>query len=655
MKFLCPSCKAKYQIADEKVAGRSVRMKCRKCGYVIQVSSVAGMGDALPGSEPPPADSSVDASASAAVELSAPAHEVSAPAAAPAPIESLASGASNEPPAVAAATNVPAVAAAAKPPAPKPAVPVRPATPAPRPTFGTGARPAVPAAGAPAAPKAPPAKSTPLNKPAVPASATAPSPAAPPVRAGTAGTVAASPTALGLKSDKRTMQGGTTAPLPPVATKSKLPEVIAAPIAVAPAASGLPSLGSLPLVRDFDEEEESTRIADASALAGAFSLAVGGASSADAKAGETAMPADEWFVGINGVPVGPIRLSELRSKAASGSVSRDSLVWRDGFEEWRPLKSFPELVAIVDESVSSARASLTPFTPAVSSVTGPTPGVSAPAILPAAGAPPPAAVAVSDPFSGATVSGSGVTGAAVVTDDIEVAGVPRRSGFSAAAWIALAVAILFGMTISFVFFSRTQPPKEVIRYVDRPVPGASSAAAAPTGQTSTPDEATAAADPKNPAKHVAGTGTTKTAASSTPTAAEPDKGISGLKNLSGLSTTGPSRGPDGTTGPSGTVGGTGQLDGAQIQSTVARYTSSVKRACWQPALDTRDKDAPTTARVNVTITVLPSGSVSNATTGGDPRGYRGLSQCISSRVRGWTFPPSGDTTTVNVPFVFAAQ
>src|SRR3954462_15219047 len=55
MKFLCPSCKAKYQIGDEKVAGRSVRMKCRKCGYVIQVLSVPGMGDALPGSEPAPA------------------------------------------------------------------------------------------------------------------------------------------------------------------------------------------------------------------------------------------------------------------------------------------------------------------------------------------------------------------------------------------------------------------------------------------------------------------------------------------------------------------------------------------------------------------------------------------------------------------------
>src|SRR5205814_6223783 len=66
MKFLCPSCKAKYQIGDEKVAGRSVRMKCRKCGYVIQVSSVPGLGDALPGSMPPPApiDAPSDVSAS---------------------------------------------------------------------------------------------------------------------------------------------------------------------------------------------------------------------------------------------------------------------------------------------------------------------------------------------------------------------------------------------------------------------------------------------------------------------------------------------------------------------------------------------------------------------------------------------------------------
>src|SRR5262249_10963871 len=39
MKFLCDNCKAKYQIGDEKVAGKTVRMKCRRCGYLIQVSA----------------------------------------------------------------------------------------------------------------------------------------------------------------------------------------------------------------------------------------------------------------------------------------------------------------------------------------------------------------------------------------------------------------------------------------------------------------------------------------------------------------------------------------------------------------------------------------------------------------------------------------
>ena len=39
MRFLCEQCKAKYQIADEKVAGKTVRMKCRKCGHLIEVKA----------------------------------------------------------------------------------------------------------------------------------------------------------------------------------------------------------------------------------------------------------------------------------------------------------------------------------------------------------------------------------------------------------------------------------------------------------------------------------------------------------------------------------------------------------------------------------------------------------------------------------------
>ena len=37
MKFLCPQCKAKYQIADDKIDGRTLRMKCRRCEHEIVV------------------------------------------------------------------------------------------------------------------------------------------------------------------------------------------------------------------------------------------------------------------------------------------------------------------------------------------------------------------------------------------------------------------------------------------------------------------------------------------------------------------------------------------------------------------------------------------------------------------------------------------
>jgi hypothetical protein len=126
-----------------------------------------------------------------------------------------------------------------------------------------------------------------------------------------------------------------------------------------------------------------------------------------------------------------------------------------------------------------------------------------------------------------------------------------------------------------------------------------------------------------------------------------------LKNLgSGPS---PAEGPRATpVGAAAAPPGT-ELGAGQLQSTVAKYTGGVKRSCWQPALDTRDKDAPTSARVNVTITVAPSGSVQDVSTSGDPRGYPGLASCIAGRVRGWQFPAASASTTLNVPFVFAAQ
>jgi hypothetical protein len=48
MKFLCRNCKAKYQIADDKVAGRTLRMTCQQCGEPIVVRGAPGRPQSQP-------------------------------------------------------------------------------------------------------------------------------------------------------------------------------------------------------------------------------------------------------------------------------------------------------------------------------------------------------------------------------------------------------------------------------------------------------------------------------------------------------------------------------------------------------------------------------------------------------------------------------
>ena len=63
--------------------------------------------------------------------------------------------------------------------------------------------------------------------------------------------------------------------------------------------------------------------------------------------------ADEWYVAINGVPVGPIRIAEVRRKAALGGVTEESLAWQEGWTSGEPVRTFPELAAIVREAIAT--------------------------------------------------------------------------------------------------------------------------------------------------------------------------------------------------------------------------------------------------------------------------------------------------------------
>src|SRR4051812_18196548 len=49
MRFVCESCRAQYMINDEKVGPKGVKVRCRKCGYVILVKRGA---EAQPKSPP---------------------------------------------------------------------------------------------------------------------------------------------------------------------------------------------------------------------------------------------------------------------------------------------------------------------------------------------------------------------------------------------------------------------------------------------------------------------------------------------------------------------------------------------------------------------------------------------------------------------------
>jgi len=643
MKFLCPKCRAKYQIADERVAGRSVKMKCRKCGHMIRISKAATEGAVFlsqpPGPDTEDRDEAGEASGKAVPE---------APASPSRP--------KGEPP---------EKRRAGAPPAPS-----RP----------KGEPPEKPRVGAPPAPSRP--KAEPREKPRVGAppdpsrpGPARPAPAAPPppVRAGrkSAGPPLAGPRQgavldrdVLLASGTPPATGPAVVPRPRGADKGQVSEgpafrrptleaslpdrseaaehVLdqvgagesdASPATLEEAGAALPRHERF--ADDADERTPAATVSAASALVGAFNQAVSQARGGMADvltSGST-----DWFVGINNVPVGPIRMSQLHSKASVGAVTAESLVWREGFEDWQPLKTFPELLAIVEEARSHAP--------------GPSEGFEEEE--PATAAPANVAAIV----AAVQTAAKPVETAAL---DVEpVAGLPMRSRTSPAAWVAMFAALFFGLAVGFALFSTSEPPREVVKYVERDRGNANSndkpaGAEGATVEVGDLDQEESPADKDKRRGRPAGNGTVSHAQSdSTDDGKKTKGGLAGLAGLQGLK--GVPRGPDGSSSPgSGSTSGQ-PLEAAQVQRTVSRYKGSVQRSCWQPALDTREKNAPSTARVVVSIDVSPSGSVRSANSSGDPRGYRGLASCITSRVRSWQFPASSGATTVNVPFVFAAQ
>src|SRR5262245_50833384 len=52
MKITCQSCQSKYTLSDEKVQGKTVKIKCRKCGATIVANGAGAAASAEPAAAP---------------------------------------------------------------------------------------------------------------------------------------------------------------------------------------------------------------------------------------------------------------------------------------------------------------------------------------------------------------------------------------------------------------------------------------------------------------------------------------------------------------------------------------------------------------------------------------------------------------------------
>jgi predicted Zn finger-like uncharacterized protein len=59
------------------------------------------------------------------------------------------------------------------------------------------------------------------------------------------------------------------------------------------------------------------------------------------------LPTTDWYAAIDEEQKGPMTLDELKGHWEAGKVSPDSLVWRNGYSDWKPLSTVGDLVKVL--------------------------------------------------------------------------------------------------------------------------------------------------------------------------------------------------------------------------------------------------------------------------------------------------------------------
>ena len=56
---------------------------------------------------------------------------------------------------------------------------------------------------------------------------------------------------------------------------------------------------------------------------------------------------EAFFFSIDDQPVGPLDLGEIQRLIAAHTITRSTLAWREGMDDWRPIQAIPELLELV--------------------------------------------------------------------------------------------------------------------------------------------------------------------------------------------------------------------------------------------------------------------------------------------------------------------
>ncbi|MCZ7680069.1 MAG: AgmX/PglI C-terminal domain-containing protein [Sandaracinaceae bacterium] len=250
---------------------------------------------------------------------------------------------------------------------------------------------------------------------------------------------------------------------------------------------------------------------------------------------------------------------------------------------------------------------------------------------------------------------------------------PRRQrAIPVGAWIAIAGAMAFGVTLAVMvgikLFGQAEAPLAVADPVPPPAPAPPEPAPEPVAETPEPvaepqpEEAPPAETAPEPAAPQQGTrpqGTqgsgTRPAGETAPRPQTPRVDPEAAARLAQFQDDGAEAAPIAVGQRNNPLAedrtrGTGELSADQIRTVVNRERAAVQR-CYETAA--RMTGQAPSMRVDVDVTIGASGTVTSATARGQALGN--ISECIERSVRRWRFPASGGSTRTSIPFVFQGR